>query len=101
MGYLSSRRACPPPIRVDATQLALSVEEIVMKFRFSSLFSISLVLAFGCVTVWAQATAQISGNVTDPTGALIPGVEVTATKTDTGAVRTVVTNETGSYIPLY
>ena len=69
-----------------------------MKCRFSSLFSISLVLAFGCVTVWAQATAQISGTVTDATGALIPGVEVTATKTDTGAPRTVLTNETGSYI---
>ena len=69
-----------------------------MKCRFSSLFSISLVLAFGCVTVWAQATAQISGTVTDATGALIPGVEVTATKTDTDAPRTVLTNETGSYI---
>ncbi len=49
-------------------------------------------------TVWAQATAQISGTITDPTGALIPGVEVTATQTDTGVSRTVVTNETGSYI---
>ena len=49
-------------------------------------------------TVWAQATAQISGTVTDPTGALIPGVEVTATQTDTTASRTAVTNETGSYI---
>ena len=55
-----------------------------MKRRMSYLLNISLVLAFGCVTVWAQATAQISGTVTDPTGALIPGVEVTATKTDTG-----------------
>ena len=49
-------------------------------------------------TVWAQSTAQISGTVADPTGALLPGVEVTATKTDTGIARTVVTNETGSYV---
>ena len=51
-----------------------------------------------CASVWAQATAQISGTVTDPTGALIPGVEVTATQTGTGISRTTVTNETGSYV---
>jgi len=49
-------------------------------------------------TGWAQATAQLSGTVTDATGALIPGVEVTANQTDTGFSRTVVTNETGSWI---
>jgi hypothetical protein len=51
-----------------------------------------------CTNVWSQATAQISGRVTDPTGALIPGVEVTATQTDTNLNRTAVTNETGSYV---
>src|SRR5947208_7588130 len=48
--------------------------------------------------VWAQATAQISGTVRDQTGAVLPGVEVTATQTDTGIARTAVTNETGSYV---
>ena len=33
----------------------------------------------------------------DQTGAVLPGVEVTATQTDTGATRNTVTNETGSY----
>jgi hypothetical protein len=33
--------------------------------------------------VWAQSTAQISGTVRDETGAVVPRVEVTATKTDT------------------
>ena len=51
-----------------------------------------------CGTVWAQATAQISGTVTDQTGALLPGVEVTGTQTDTGLGRSAVTNETGSYV---
>ena len=48
--------------------------------------------------VWGQATAQISGAVKDQSGAVLPGVEVTATQTDTGIVRTTVTNETGSYV---
>src|SRR5262245_42031511 len=47
---------------------------------------------------WAQATAQISGTVKDQTGAVLPGVEVTATQTDTGIARSTVTNETGSYV---
>ena len=41
----------------------------------------------------AQATAQISGSVRDQSGAVLPGVTVTATQTDTGIVRTTVTNE--------
>src|SRR6266436_4827441 len=48
--------------------------------------------------VWAQSTAQISGNVTDRSGAVLPGVEITVTQTDTGLLRSVVSNETGSYV---
>ena len=48
--------------------------------------------------VWAQATAQISGTVKDQSGAVLPGVEITATQTETGASRMAITNETGSYI---
>ena len=47
---------------------------------------------------WAQATAQISGTVRDQSGAVLPGVEVTATQTATGIARNTVTNETGSYV---
>jgi hypothetical protein len=46
----------------------------------------------------AQATAQISGSVRDQSGAVLPGVTVTATQTDTGIVRTTVTNESGAYV---
>jgi hypothetical protein len=52
---------------------------------------------FTCTVVWAQSTAQISGTVKDQTGAVLPGVQVTATQTATGLARSVVTNETGSY----
>ena len=68
-----------------------------MNHRARCVFGISLVLAFGCALVWAQGTAQISGTVVDASGARLPGAEVTATQTATGLVRTVVSNETGSY----
>src|SRR5262249_19877887 len=48
--------------------------------------------------VWAQSTAQLSGTVKDQSGAVLPGVEVKATQTSTGLERSVLTNETGSYI---
>ena len=56
------------------------------------------VCAGTCVEVRAQATAQISGTVKDQSGAVLPGVEVTATQTGTGISRMTVTNETGSYV---
>src|SRR5438876_8158634 len=43
------------------------------------------------------STAQISGTVKDQSGAVLPGAEVTAAQTATGAKRTAVTDETGSY----
>jgi len=56
------------------------------------------VLAFACVVVWAQATSQIQGIVQDSTGAVIPGVEVKATRTDTGIGRTAISGEDGRYV---
>src|SRR5438132_1985275 len=52
------------------------------------------------VLAWAQAvsTSQINGTVQDASGAVLPGAEITATQTDTGAIRTTVSNETGSYV---
>src|SRR5712664_2372866 len=51
-----------------------------------------------CTVVWGQSTAQISGTAKDQSGAVLPGVELTATQTATGIARSVVTNETGSYV---
>jgi len=50
-------------------------------------------------SAWAQtvAVAQISGTVKDPSGAVLPGVEIKVTQTDTGVSRTTITAETGSY----
>src|SRR5438105_12007201 len=60
----------------------------------------SALLFFGLTssTGWAQATAQISGAVRDQSGAVLPGVEITATQTETGVARMTLTNETGAYV---
>src|SRR5947208_7161195 len=57
-----------------------------------------VLFALACTTVWAQSTAQISGAVRDQSGAVLPGVEVTATQTDTGLKRSAVSTETGVYV---
>src|SRR5881394_2964865 len=64
--------------------------------RFCSLSALILLLLAGAA--WAQATAQLSGTVRDSSGAVLPGVTVTVTQTDTGLVRTGVTDETGAYL---
>src|SRR5881296_2042946 len=43
------------------------------------------------------SNATLGGTVSDATGALIPGVTITATNTGTGIVTTVLTNEAGAY----
>jgi hypothetical protein len=51
-------------------------------------------------TGWAQAISgsQVTGRVTDASGATLPGVEVTITKTDTRQGRTVFTGSDGTYV---
>src|SRR5437867_10196902 len=63
------------------------------KLVFAFLFS-----CLTCSALWGQATAQISGTVRDQSGAVLPGVEVKVTQTATGLERSVLTNETGSYV---
>lgn len=47
---------------------------------------------------WTQViNATLSGTVSDSSGALIPGAEITAKQTSTGVVSTVITNESGTY----
>jgi hypothetical protein len=49
-------------------------------------------------TSWAQATAELSGRITDESGAVLPGVTVTVTQTNTGFTRVGVTDANGSYV---
>jgi protocatechuate 3,4-dioxygenase beta subunit len=41
--------------------------------------------------------ATLNGTVSDSSGALVPGVEVTAKQTETGVVSTTLSNESGAY----
>ena len=70
-----------------------------MKLILSCLFHGFVIGVVGCGMVRGQgATAQISGTVTDQSGAVLPGVEITATQTETNVNRNAVSNETGSYV---
>src|SRR5262247_1042683 len=46
---------------------------------------------------WAQVNATISGRIEDQTGAAVGGAAVTVKSLETGAARTVTTDETGNY----
>ena len=59
---------------------------------------VGLTLLLTCSLAWAQATAGLAGRVTDESGAVLPGVTVTATQTDTGFTRSVVTDGSGAWI---
>ena len=64
-------------------------EEVTMKLLRPLLCALSLAPVQR--SAWAQAVAgsQVSGVVRDSSGGVLPGVEVTITKTDTGTPRTV------------
>lgn len=48
--------------------------------------------------LFGQATGSISGTVSDPSGAAVPGVKVTVTAPATGLSRSSITNQSGEYI---
>ena len=64
----------------------------------SRIFPILLVLALHFSFAGAQVNlATVLGTIQDATGAVLPGVEVTATHVDTGLSRTVVSDDEGRY----
>src|SRR5579863_567890 len=57
----------------------------------------SLFLLCFALSVRAQVSANISGTVTDPSGAVVSAAAVTAKNTDTGVTRDAVSDNTGHY----
>src|SRR5262245_34672252 len=57
-----------------------------------------VVSLFVCSYSFGQVNAVLSGTVADSSGALIPGVEVTAKNINTGIADTRITNETGNFV---
>ena len=64
-----------------------------------NLFLGALALLLTTASASAQlSTAELSGRVTDTSGAVLPGVTVTMTQTDTQATRTAITDADGTYV---
>ena len=68
-----------------------------MRRVFDGIFVLSLLLALAAPAS-AQTFGQITGAVTDTSGAVLVGASVTVTNTGTNAVREAQTNTSGSYV---
>ena len=68
-----------------------------MKRVLSCLLCGGLIVALTATAALAQATAQITGTVKDSSGGVLPGASVTATQTENGFKREVVTDAEGLF----
>lgn len=73
-----------------------------MRSISSRVFSVLVLVVFAAGAGWAQSTtAQITGRITDPSDAVVPGAAVTVVNVDTGIKRETKSNELGNYaVPL-
>ncbi len=76
------------------TKRSLWIARIIS--RFLPIALLVNVLTSGLAS--AQAVSQISGSIRDQSGAAVPGVQVTAIKTDTGTRRTALTGDSGEFV---
>src|SRR5439155_3732780 len=61
-----------------------------------SIFSVGFAVFLIAIPAFSQGnTGRILGNITDTSGALIPGASVTITNVERGTSQTLVTNEAG------
>src|SRR5215475_9255573 len=58
---------------------------------------VAVVAIFSVCCLYAQTFGEVTGRVTDPSGAVIPGASLTLTNVNTSGVRNVVTTEPGTY----
>jgi len=65
--------------------------------RIRALFLSIAVLVGGLAPAWAQVGGNVGGVVKDNSGAVLPGVTVTITNTNTGVPRVVTTGAEGNY----
>src|SRR5579863_2894249 len=82
------------------TELRLSRDIPAARYsvRCSFLVRFELLGVLSCALAWPQVnTSQIRGTVKDASGAAVPGAEVKATQSDTGAARTVTSGPDGAY----
>ncbi|MDE3188029.1 MAG: TonB-dependent receptor [Acidobacteriota bacterium] len=65
-----------------------------MRYRF---FLLPLIFVLACVGAFAQANSEITGIVTDQTGAVVPDATIVITSTTTGFTKSTVSGPTGLY----
>jgi len=70
--------------------------ESAFRNTWTNLLLAFVVLTF-CVAAFAQGAGELTGLVTDTTGAVVSGVQVTLTNSANGEVRTTVTTSSGIY----
>ena len=59
------------------------------RYRF---FLLPLFFVLACVGLYAQANSEVTGTITDQTGAVVAGANVTLTDPATGSTRTTVSS---------
>ena len=59
--------------------------------------ALAVTLTFYTGAAFGQTTATLTGTVTDPTNAAVPGATVTVKSTETGAIRVAATDEGGNF----
>src|SRR5688572_15470847 len=64
----------------------------------SKLTKLAICAVAGSLACWAQVNrGTLTGVVSDPSGAVVPGVKITATHVETGTSASAVATETGNY----
>src|SRR5690242_1744938 len=66
--------------------------------QFCTIAFLCFCLPLALANAQSASSAQISGTVVDPQGAVVPGAKVTATNQATGTGRSVTTTSTGNYV---
>jgi hypothetical protein len=75
----------------------VSIRFTMLRPVFLSLLLSATLVTFSTTGFGQSTTATIFGSITDNSGAVIPGAQVTATNTATGMARTTTTNSAGDY----
>src|SRR5262245_33511830 len=93
---LSSEALRTTLVFLQQKQRTIYREEWIMRGICRIFLSAFLVLSPAPAAL-SQGTVSLSGTVTDSTGAVVPGVEITLTNLSTSATRSTTSNEVGGY----
>lgn len=85
----------------DANQKVFNIQRGLLTVNRSTRsilnFSVAMCVLMSAIVAWASITGSISGVVSDPSGAVLPGVTVVATSASTGVQSRTVTDASGFY----